>query len=74
MSEEEFYAALEEKYGALLEEETPGPGEGSLYAALEEVTEIKYSEPADSNYKKAFDFRYVLINKDNLANSGDFLN
>ena len=46
MSEEEFYAVLEEKYGALLEEETPGPGEGSLYAALEEVTEIKYSEPA----------------------------
>jgi len=34
---------------------------------------VKYSEPAASNYKKAFDFRYVLINKDNIDSNGDFL-
>ena len=33
---------------------------------------VKYSEPADSNYKKAFDFRYVLINKDNVDSNAEF--
>ena len=33
---------------------------------------VKYSEPADSNYKKAFDFRYVLINKGNIDSNMDF--
>ena len=34
---------------------------------------VKYSEPADSNYKKAFDFRYVLITKDNIDSNAEFL-
>ena len=34
---------------------------------------VKYSEPADSNYQKAFDFRYVLINKDNFDSTAEFI-
>ena len=34
---------------------------------------VKYSEPAASDKQKAFDFRYILINKDNIDSNASFL-
>ena len=47
---------------------------GEILGVVVGRPKIKYSTPAASNYQKAFDFRYVLIDKDNLGSNADFLN
>ena len=47
---------------------------GEILGVVVGRPKIKYSTPAASNYQKAFDFRYVLIDRDNLGSTADFLN